>query len=259
MKMHTFCPRCGTEFTSEHHSLGHVVCACGWIDETPVETASKSTEKKSIRAMAAFAIVFVAGFAHLGSWGSHAFSIPFTKIAQITGTLSADGYRQLAQTCIDLNKWSCAEGAYMDLATSRGDVEGLAQLGSLEARLNKPAQAVAAYQAYEKHGGSTATSLVAYGKVLEAMGNDAEAIRVYEKSIVAKPDALPIQATTGIVRLMMKQGRYAEAYSRILAFHDSAENAKGYMNTEAAQLEKQLGETAVHQLEQKQARSTEHS
>ena len=106
--------------------MGHIVCSCGWIDDSPVETALKANEKKSIRAMAIFGVLFVAGFCHLGSWGSHAFSIPFTKIAQITGTLSAEGYHNLAQTCIDLNKWSCAENAYLDLATSRGDVEGLA-------------------------------------------------------------------------------------------------------------------------------------
>jgi len=259
MKMHTFCPRCGTEFTSQHQAAGHLICGCGWFDESVDELATKKIEKKTIKAMMIFGVVFVAGFCHLGSWGNRAFSIPFTKAAQIAGMLSADGYRELAKTCIDLNKWSCAEEAYLGLATKRGDVEGLAQLGSLDARLNKPVDALAAYNAYEKRGGHESMALLQFAKLLETTSQDADAFRLYEKSIQAKPEALPVQATTGIVRLLMKQGRYTEAYERILAFHESAENAKGYMNTEAAQLEKQLGETAVHQLEKKQERSQKRS
>jgi hypothetical protein len=36
---------------------------------------------------------------------------------------------------------------------------------------------------------------------------------------------------------MMKQGRYQEARQRILAFHASAGNAKGFLNTELTQLD----------------------
>ncbi len=259
MTIHTFCPRCGTEFTSAHHAAGHLICACGWFDESVDQHAAKLIEKKTINGMMIFAAVFVAGFLHIGSWGNHALSIPFTKLAQVTGLLSADGYRGLAQTCIELNKWTCAEGALKGLADERGTIEALAQLGSLDARLNKPAEAIAAYSTYEKRGGHDAMSLLNFAKVLETNGQDGEAIRVYEKSIAASPEVLPVQATTGIVRLQMKQGHYTEAYERILAFHESAENAKGYMNTEAAQLEKQLGETAVHQLEKKQAHSLSRS
>lgn len=253
MKYHSFCPRCGTEFTQEHFASGSLICACGWHDETVEKQADKKLENLTIKAMIGFAVVFTLGFAHVASWGNYAFSIPFTKAAEMTGMLSADGYRELAKTCITLNKWSCAEDAYTELAQERGDVEGYAQAGDLDAKLSKPAQAQQFYQAYEKAGGHNAMSLLAYGKLLEAANNDGEAQRVYEKSIAAKPDALPVQATSGIVRLLIKHGQYADAYERIIAFHNSAENAGGYLNVEAEQMQKALGEKVAEQIQKKVA------
>lgn len=250
MKYHTYCPRCGAEFTAEHHSAGSLICACGWADTTTEVKAEASHQKRSIQIMTGFAFLFVAGLVHVGSWGNHAFSIPFTKAAELTGLLSTDGYRELAKTCVELNKWSCAEDAYLGAATA-GFVEGYAQLGSLDARLNQPAKALQAYAAYEKSGGREQLPLIAFAKLLEGANQDAEATRVYEKSIQVKPEVLAVQATSGLVRIMIKQGHYTEAYERILAFHGSAENAGGYLNTEAAQLQKQLGETASKAIEKK--------
>jgi hypothetical protein len=98
-------------------------------------------------------------------------------------------------------------------------------------------------------------SLLNYAKVLEAAAQDGEAQRVYEKSIAANPAVLPVQATTGIVRLLIKHGQYAGAYDRILSFHESAENANGYLNTEMSQLQKQLGEKAIAAIEKKHVRT----
>ena len=232
---------------------GSAICTCGWFDHSTEIQATHKIETNSIKVMLVFGVLFTLGFAHITSWGNHSLSIPFTKVAELTGLMSPDGYRDLAKTCIELNKWSCAETAYVELAQAGGVIEGYALAGSLDARLNKIPQSVAAYQAYEKAGGKDAVALLNFGKILEASAQDNEATRIYEKSIAAKPDALPVQATTGIVRLMIKHGQYTEAYERILAFHDSAENANGYMNTEAAQLQKQLGEKIVSQLDKKHA------
>lgn len=253
MKFHSFCPRCGIEFTHEHHSSGSLICSCGWFDDTNETKAAHKIENTSMKAMAVFGVLFVAGFMHLGSWGNHAFSIPFTKAAQITGLLSADGYRDLAKTCIELNKWSCAETALVELATERGDVEGLAQAGSLFAKLNNQQKSLSFYASYEKAGGKNAMSLLNYAKVLETSSQDNEATRVYEKSIAANPQALPVQATSGIVHILIKHGQYEDAYERILSFRDSAENANGYLNVEAGQLQKQLGEKVIAQIEKKHA------
>lgn len=251
MKFHSFCPRCGTEFTQTHFASGTTICSCGWFDESVEEQATKKIEGTTIKAMVGFSVLFVLGFVHLGSWGNHAFSIPFVKAAEVTGLLSSDGLKDLAKTCTDLNKWECAETAYQEMAQDRGNVEGLAMAANLDAKINKPQQAIAFYQAYEKAGGKNAMSLLAFAKLLEGASQDQEAQRVYEKSIAANPSTLPVQATSGIVHLMMKYGQYAQAYERILAFHESAENASGYLNTEADQLRKQLGDKAIAELEKK--------
>ncbi len=51
---------------------------------------------------------------------------------------------------------------------------------------------------------------------------------------------LPIAATGAIVRILMKQGQYTEARTRITEFHKSADNAKGYLNTELTQIEQAI-------------------
>jgi tetratricopeptide (TPR) repeat protein len=251
MKFHSFCPRCSSELTTEHHSTGVAICACGWADDSPTEVAIKKTEKTSIQAMVAFSVLVAVGFGHLQSWGQYATSIPFTKLAQMTTGLSAQGYRDLAKACIELNKWSCAEEAYIELTTVAGDIQGFAELGSLRNRLKQPEGALQAYEAYEKKGGKDAFSLVQYGKLLEAARRDDDAMKMFEKSIANSGEALPVQATTGIVQLLMKQGRYEEAYMRVIAFHESAQNASGYMNTELAQLQQQLGSVAARKIEKR--------
>jgi len=245
MKFHSFCPRCASELTTEHHSTGVAICPCGFADNTPTEKAIKKTEKTSIKAMLVFGVLMTVGFGHAQSWGKYASSIPFTKLAQMTTGLSAQGYRDLAQACIELNKWSCAEEALIELKTEGGDIQGLAELGSLRNRLGKPEAALQAYEAYEKQGGKDPHSLLLYGKTLEAAHKDAEAFKIYEKSIANSGESLPSQATNGIVRLLMKEGRYEEAYVRIITFHESAQNATGYMNTELAQLQGLLGQVAA--------------
>lgn len=251
MKYHSFCPRCGSELTNEQHSTGVAICACGFSDETPTAESIKKTEKTSIQIMLVFSAVVAVGFGYLQSWGQYATTMPFTKLAQMTTGLSPQGYRDLAKACIELNKWACAEEAYIELTTQAGDIQGFAELGSLRNRLKQPEGALQAYEAYEKRGGKDAYSLVQYGKLLEAANRDQDATTVYEKSIASSGDALPVQATNGIVRILMKQGRYEEAYVRVITFHESAQNASGYMNTELAQLQQQLGQVAARKIEKR--------
>lgn len=251
MKFHSFCPRCGNTLSNEHHSTGVAICECGFADESPSEAMIKKTEKTSIQIMLAFSTVVAVGFGYLQSWGQYATSMPFTKLAQMTTGLSPQGYRDLAKACIELNKWSCAEDAYIELTTQAGDVQGFAELGSLRNRLKQTEAALQAYEAYEKRGGKDAFSLVQYGKLLEAANRDEDAMKIYEKSIASSGEALPVQATTGIVRLLMKQGRYEEAYVRVITFHESAQNASGYLNTELSQLQQQLGQVAARKIEKR--------
>ena len=244
MSFHGNCPQCSTIIPPERFVSGLAVCECGWCDTTAKTQRENDVEKKTIIGLICAALSIMAFYAHAANWGSYALSIPFVKIAQVTGTLSTQGYKDLADQCITLNKWSCARDAYLGIFTSNRDVQGLSALGHFEVRMGNQPGAIGAYMAYFKNGGKDGEAALDFAKVLESSNQYDQAIQYYEASILARPLVLPIQATAGIVRLQMKQGKYEEAYQRILAFHESAENAKGFLNTELAQLESTLHKTA---------------
>lgn len=241
MAFHGNCPQCGSDIPRERYGTGYAICECGWYDVSSREQARKQAEKKVIHILIGASVAMVLMYAHLLSWGSYAVSIPFTKLAQVTGTLSKSGYEELAQACIELNKWDCAKDAYLGLYRKTGDSSGLASLAYLQTRLNERDAALSSYAAYVKVGGNDGISLLRYGKMLEEVGQMEQALVIYEKSITARPEILPVQATTAIVRHLIKKGQYEDAYARIIAFHESAGNAKGYLNTERLQLEEALG------------------
>jgi tetratricopeptide (TPR) repeat protein len=241
MNLRGLCPRCGNQLAGTGLAMGPTICPCGWYDKTPELRADLDREKKTIFGMAAASLLMVAIFAHLVSWGSHSMSIPLIKVKQITGSMSKQDYTELAEACIGLNKFSCAQEAFNDLYRKKGDPAGLAMLAHLNLRLGDEPKAMAAYKSYFAAGGKDGAAALEYAKILEANKLHAEAFTFFEASITSRPDLLPVQATTAIVRLLIKQGRYEEAYQRILAFHQSAENANGYLNTELAQLEEHLG------------------
>lgn len=241
MHVHGFCPRCNQEIPSERYVTGFAICECGWFDGAPEQKARSATEKKTITAMVVAAVLFTALYGHMLNWGAYAFEIPFVKIQQLTGTLSKQGYEELADACVHLNKWSCAQDTYMDLYKQTRDPEGLARLAHLQVRLQDRNAALSSYAAYFRAQGRNGEAALEYAKLLEESGNTEMAFQYYEASIQMRPQILPVSATTAIVRLYMKQGRYQEAYDRILAFHSSAGNAKGYLNTELAQLEEYFG------------------
>lgn len=237
MMLHGTCPICSQPIPRERLSEGTVVCPCGWTDPSMTYKAEDAMEKKNIITLIVAALILAGGYAHLVNWGSYATSIPFTKVAQLTGMLSKEGYQNLAQACIELNKWNCAKDAFLDLYRSKKDVEGLSGLAYLQTRLLETDAASATFASYFKVGGKDGLSALRYAKLLEEKGQIDEALKYYELSVTARPLDLPVQATTAIVRLLMKQGRYEDALARITEFHESAGNAKGYLNTELAQLE----------------------
>lgn len=245
MNSQGFCPQCHSEIPENRHTTGSAICECGWFDPSAIQNARHQAEKKTIIAMFGLTVVMALGFGHLVSWGGYAASVPAVKIQQWTGTLSAEGYRELAQACVALNKWDCAKDAYIGHYKKTGRPEGLAELAELYTRLGQLDDAEKMYSTYFKFGGQDGEAALRYAKILEEKDLTEAAFQYYEFAIQARPDVLPIQATTGIVRLLMKIGRYEEAHDRIVEFHESAGNAKGYLNTELTQLENYLDSAGI--------------
>jgi tetratricopeptide (TPR) repeat protein len=238
------CPQCGQNIPQKRYVASVAVCSCGWHDSRSSSKAVKDIEKKAITGMIAVCVAITALYVHSVNWGNYAFKIPVVKIEQLTGTLSNEGYRELAETCTNLGKYDCAKNAYLGLYQIRGDINGLAELGKLNMRLSNNDEAIAAYSTYLKVGGNSYETTLEYARTLENAGRTDEAFKMYETASLSAGEKLPVQAMTGQVRLLMKQGKYEEALTRIQAFQDSAGNAKGYLNTELAQLEQYLGAQA---------------
>lgn len=214
------------------------VCTkCGWYESHAQHQSRIKSENEAIGIMISFAVTILLVSAHMLSWGAHAFSIPALKLGQWTGTLSTRGYDELAQSCIDLGKYACARTALIENFQSHRTPEPLAKLAILQVRLQETPAAMTTFASYFNNGGKNGDAALLYGQLLEQAGRDEEAMKMLEISIIGRGQQLPIAATGAIVRIMMKQGRYDEARERIAQFHSSAENAKGYLNTELAQVE----------------------
>jgi tetratricopeptide (TPR) repeat protein len=242
------CPRCGEEIPKERYATGFAVCSCGWADPTPFNKHRMQRENKIVVTMVVAAVCLTLAYGHLARWGSYAFEIPFVRIAEFTGTLSKEGYQELAQACVERNKWSCAKDAYIGLYRkyrSTGDSSGLASLAALQLQLGETQAALASYGSYVNSGGKDATALLKYAQVLEGQSQFEDALRIYDLSIAAAPQTLPVRATTGIVRILMQQEKLESARARIVAFHESAENAKGYLTFELAEIEGKLNSSST--------------
>jgi tetratricopeptide (TPR) repeat protein len=251
MNFQGFCPQCGVVIPQARFSTGYAICECGWHDTTIEKKAFFRIEKKVIRSMIIASLLMVGAYAHLINWGTYALSEPVLKVEQLTGMLSNDGYKELAQMCVDLNKFDAAKDTYLDLYRSKGDLSGLAALAHLNVRLGDSTSALATYTTYFKVGGNDGASALEFAKLLDVAGQTEPALQYYEFSIKARPELLPIAATSAIVHIMMKQGHYEEARQRILGFQDSAGNAQGYMNTELSQLDGYLGKAQAKGVEKK--------
>jgi tetratricopeptide (TPR) repeat protein len=238
------CPRCKAELNDARNFNGTAICSCGWIDPRAARVHQHQQEIKIIKLMVLVAFIMAGIYAHLLSWGAYATDIPLLKVSQMTGLLSNDGYREIAKACIDLNKYDCAKDAYSELYNEKHDVQALNDLAWLENQLGESTNAIATYKAYFTAGGKDLEAFTQYGFLLETSGQSEEAAKVYENGIANSGNSLPVKATTGLVHLLIKEGKYNEALERINTFHASAGNAEGYLNNEKTQLEEALSKQA---------------
>lgn len=236
------CPRCGDALhrdVSMHGGL-FICTSCGWTESLSEKRRDEKVEKQTVGGLIIGVALLTALTLHTFVWGSNALTIPFYKLGQLTGTLSVEGYDRLADICMDVRKYACARQAYVDSYRQTQAPDSLTKLARLQVRMQENPAAMVTLTTYFRAGGTDGEAAILLGQLLEQSGQDSEALRMYEKSIELRPDQLPVSATGAIVRILMRQGRYEEAHSRLLSFHASAGNAKGYLNTELYQVEQAI-------------------
>lgn len=221
------------------------------MDRNYRQTQDSEQQKKTIGIFCAIALVITLAYGHIISWGPHAGNALLLQVGKTIGVLSAQGYQELVQACIDNNKWDCAETAYAKLFEKTGDVEVVGKLAKMQMQIQRLPQAAQTFETYYKLGGKNPDTAYFFGQTLEQLGQIDRAVDMYQTSIEQNPEKLSINATSSLVRLLMKQGKNAEARAVVKAFHEGAENAKGYLNTEAAELEKTLGPSVTRRVRAK--------
>ncbi len=221
----------------KHEGEQQVICTCGWKDRiVEREMARQRDIRTSIRlAVSALGVLVMA--MHFIKWGEHSFAVPFLRLRQATGLLSAGGYSDLATACSSIGQWGCVENSFEQVFQKTKDPEAIRMIASMQLRLEKNDQAAESYARYFKAGGKDMMAHLEYAALLESKHRVTEAMSIYKKAIDLTPASkLPVQATAGLVRLEMKMERYTKALNRILQFHALSPNAKGYLNTELEQL-----------------------
>lgn len=193
-------------------------------------------DKQTMIAYGIFCTVSLVILLIAGSWGRHATSIPFLKLAQITGTASAATLEEIVVACSERAKYDCAQEALVDLYEKTNDVETVAKLADMQRKLGLTQNALATYAAYANVGGKNPEHFLKYAELLEKSGNMEGAVTAYSSAFANAGDRLPVRAITGIVRCLMAERRYEEAQARLKEFHASASNAENYLNEEADQL-----------------------
>ncbi len=233
MQSELFCAVC-----NEHQEGGQLVlCTCGWKDRILEREFARERDLRASVRIGISAIVVLVFALHFIKWGDYSFSIPFLRLRQATGLLSAGGYIDLASACMAVRQWDCVENSYEQVFERTKDPEPLRIISSLQLRLGKYELASDTYGRYFAAGGKDIRAHLDLAVLLESKHRLTEAMAVYKKAIDLTPaKSLPVQATAGLVRIEMKMERYSKALKRILDFHALAPNAKGYLNIELEQL-----------------------
>lgn len=254
MEFQGFCPACSQNIEKDRFVGVGAICRCGWVDTSQEKKQAEAHSKKLKKTFVGVGLAICGLYMFRLSWGPHAWEVPFLEVESVSGLMSSDGYQKFADICIDLNRWTCAEESYLAMYRSSRNPDAFAKLGKLEFALKRPEKAAQFYGAYYKNGGSNPDVAFEFAQVLEQTHQVDEALKYYQISINARPQTLPVFATSNMVRLLMTNNRAAEAYEKILIFHESAENANGYLNAEATECENALGAKAVKQAKADQER-----
>lgn len=211
---------------------------CGWFGKDSEVQSQKRVEKHAVTIMLAACVALSALTAHLGTWGSNAFKIPVARFLETTGLISVDGYRELASMCQEAGKYDCTQKSYIRIFEKTKAPAELLPLASLQLALKETDKAAATYKRYFGNGGKDGTAMLSYAIILESKNSNKEALKYFNSSIKARPDVVPVRATAGIARILVKQKKFREAKDRIVSFQQSSALAAGYLTAELDRVER---------------------
>ena len=226
------CPKCTSNI-----AFGQL-CICGYGAKDSLQVVLEKRDRTVIGAYIVTSLIIMLAYMHILNWGPFAFQAPLLKTEHFIGILNGKGYVKLAAACSARAKEQCAKQAYVDMYNHTKDIEAISMLAQLEVRLHETEVAVKTFEAYYKKGGKNPNVALQYAMALEQVHSYDASVRYLLLSIKQNPDKLSVVATGELLRILIAQQKYAKAQNIIENFWASAENAKGYFNTEAAQIKK---------------------
>lgn len=245
MGMMPSCPKCGTELATPFAK----VCGCGWFDNREAIKTERNREKRAIAQIIMGAILLAVVVSQFATWGGSLFPVYAIKLKQTLFLGSEKDHLRIANYCRELRNWKCVEKSYRAMMSDHKSVTAIGDLARLKFQLGDYPSARKLFSEYFAANGNSPANMVIYGKILEASKASIEALEYYKMALKASEHTdsqiLPVEATSGVVRTLIKTGRHREARATILEFHGSTENAKGYLNNELQQVEQVLKSRAV--------------
>ncbi len=266
----SFCPVCGEILTPDRFATGSAICKCGWTDEKQTVKNERAREIQLLITYSVFAVCFLFSYGHMVRWGAYAYSIPFLKVAQWTGTISSAGLETVIQACYATGRVECVEETHQELYQKTGNPVVLERLARFQVRRQKLPAALATLQTWSqtaaapaatgplttttkanKDAGSTdpvtnpssiaqndtySQTATQFANLLEQANQTENAITWYTKAIETSQKRLPVRAMEGLLRLLMAQQKYEEARDHLIAFQKSSGNGADYFRSELDRL-----------------------
>ena len=232
------CPVCAATLSPSR------ICACGFGEQDKRQLLLVKRDRLLYMVYSMLSILLLLAVFQSYQWGPYAQEIPILKIKQAFGLLDQAGYLRIVDICTKREKVNCVEDAYRDLYLNKNNIEAVAELAQFEFKIHETDSAIRKFKTYYEKGGKNPKVPLQFALALEQKSEFELALKYLNLSIEQNPERLSAMATQEILKILMQQQKYAQAQRLILNFWASAENAKGYFNKEADQLQKILGHQA---------------
>lgn len=234
MSARHICNRCRQEIAVERTRLSPIVCDnCGQVASRNEYHVEEGIQRSFTVITAVSSAAIIAVFVALASWGSYALTGPLLKLREWTWTHSKASTTRLADICMELKKYSCAEEALESLYKKQKDASAGLRLGKLQMQQKRYRLAAETYKSYFAQ--KRPTNLEAhylYGRALAEMGQIDAAARQFDIVLRAKPDVLQVTVAQNYVRYLVQANRVAQARQVIQRIRSRGQTASMFMDSE---------------------------
>lgn len=200
------CPRCGSNAERVSNTL---ICKCGW-------TYSKKEEASQALVIFSMVLVFsltAGALFHFFQWGSYGLKIFFASLDE------------KVEICMDLKKYDCVEKNYLRLFQTTNDIQFLEELGELQFKREKFAEASETYGLYFSKKGQSYKAAYYYAHSLVKMGDLDLAIQYFDSIIRSRPHVLMLTVMESYLEILVAHKRIKKAREILSWVHQTNKGA----------------------------------